>query len=96
MELFYDILKQLNIIVYQGIAFFTAPEEDIKYHFKDAYLKNKMTQSVIKGSLATNGKIQGTTLQLPIIGYHTVNKAPSIKAVDSMIIILKRLYVDVT
>ena len=81
-----------------------AIEENIKYHFKDAYLKNKMFQNGTKGSLgttelgrlihATKGGIQGTTLQLPTIGYHTVNETTSKKSVESMITILKRLYVD--
>jgi putative aminopeptidase FrvX len=81
-----------------------AIEENIKYHFKDAYLKNLMSQSGIKRSLgttelgrlilATKGSIQGTTLQIPTIGYHTVHETTSVKAVDSMITILKRLYIE--
>lgn len=83
-----------------------AIEENIKYHFKDAYLKNKMLQTGIKGSLgttelgrlihATKGEIQGATMQIPTIGYHTVNETTSIKAVESMIQILNRLYVSPT
>jgi len=81
-----------------------AIQEHIKYHFKDAYLKNKMTQTNTKRSLgttelgrlikATKGQIQGTTLQLPTIGYHTVNETTSINAVESMITVLKRLYIE--
>ncbi|MCW8896063.1 MAG: peptidase M42 [Sulfurimonas sp.] len=80
-----------------------AIKENIKYHFKDAYLKNKMKQNGTKGSLgttelgrlihATKGEIQGATLQLPTIGYHTVHETTSIKAVESMICILKKLYI---
>ncbi len=80
-----------------------AIEERIKYHFKDAYLKNNMKQSGVKGSLgttelgriihATKGAIQGATLQIPTIGYHTVNETTTRKSVDSMITILKKLYV---
>jgi putative aminopeptidase FrvX len=80
-----------------------AMEENIKYHFKDTYLKNKMAQNGTKGSLgttelgriihATKGAIQGATLQIPTIGYHTVNETTSVKAVESMITILKRLYI---
>ena len=76
--------------------------EGIKYHFKDAYLKNLMKLNGTKGSLgttelgriihATKGEIQGTTLQLPTIGYHTVNETTSIKSVESMIKILSKLY----
>jgi putative aminopeptidase FrvX len=79
-----------------------AIEENIKYHFKDAYLKNKMSQTGIKRTLgmtelgrlihATKGEIQGTTLQIPTIGYHTSYETASIKAVEAMISVLKRLY----
>lgn len=81
-----------------------AIEEGIKYHFKDAYLKNKMKQNGTKGSLgttelgrlihATKGEIQGTTLQIPTIGYHTVNETTSVRAVESMIKVLQRLYIE--
>lgn len=81
-----------------------AIEENIKYHFKDAYLKNQMRQNNTKGSLgttelgrlihATKGEIQGATLQIPTIGYHTVNETTSLKAVNSLITVLKRLYID--
>ncbi len=80
-----------------------AIENHIKYHYKDAYLKNKMKQNNTKGSLgttelgrlifATKGAIQGTTLQIPTIGYHTVNETASKKSVDSMITILRELYI---
>jgi putative aminopeptidase FrvX len=83
-----------------------AIDEGIKYHFKDAYLKNIMKQTGIKGSLgttelgriihATKGEIQGTTLQLPTIGYHTVNETTSLKSVESMITILSKLYLGET
>ena len=79
-----------------------AIQEGIKYHFKDAYLKNMMKQNGTKGSLgttelgriihATKGEIQGATLQLPTIGYHTVNETTSIKSIESMITILSRVY----
>lgn len=79
-----------------------AIEEGIRYHFKDAYLKNLMKQNQTKGSLgttelgriihATKGEIQGATLQLPTIGYHTVNETTSIRSVKSAITILSKLY----
>jgi putative aminopeptidase FrvX len=75
----------------------------MKYHYKDAYLKNKMASSGLQGSLgttelgriisATKGKIQGATLQIPTIGYHTVNETASKKSVDSVIKILTELYI---
>lgn len=76
----------------------------INYHFKDAYLKNVMNQTGKKGSLgvtelgriihATKGAIQGTTLQLPTIGYHTVEETTTKKSINSMILILKELYIN--
>lgn len=81
-----------------------AIEGHIKYHFKDAYLKNIMRQRGTKGSVgvtelgrlvhATKGKIQGTTLQIPTIGYHTVEETTSIRAIESVVEILKRLYLN--
>lgn len=63
-----------------------------------------MKQNGTKGSLgttelgriihATKGEIQGTTLQLPTIGYHTVNETTSIKSLQSMITILSRMYIE--
>jgi len=77
-------------------------ENNINYHFKDAYLKNIMMQEGKKSSLgvtelgriihATKGEINGTTLQLPTIGYHTVEETTTKKSIDSMILILSKLY----
>jgi putative aminopeptidase FrvX len=77
-------------------------ENKIDYHFKDAYLKNKYAHSGTKGSLgvtelgriikATKGSIQGTTLQFPTIGYHTVEETTTKKSIDAMIQILSKLY----
>ncbi len=81
-----------------------AIEEKIRYHFKDAYIKNKMVQTGTKKSLgttelgriidATKGQIQGATLQIPTIGYHTVNETASIRSVEGMVTILKKLYIE--
>ncbi len=81
-----------------------AQKEKINYHFKDTYLKNIMKQNGVKGSLgttelgrliyATKGEIQGATLQIPTIGYHTVNETTSQRAVQSLITILKQLYIE--
>ena len=81
-----------------------AIEEKIRYHFKDAYIKNKMAQTGMKKSLgttelgriidATKGQIQGATLQIPTIGYHTVNETASIRSVEGMVTILKKLYIE--
>jgi len=77
-------------------------ENNINYHFKDSYLKNIMKQNGVKSSLgvtelgriihATKGSIQGTTLQLPTIGYHTVEETTTRKSIESMMKILKKLY----
>lgn len=79
-------------------------ENNINYHFKDAYLKNIMKQNGVKSSLgvtelgriiaATKGKIQGTTLQLPTIGYHTVEETTTKRSINSMILILEKLYLN--
>lgn len=80
-----------------------AIKNGIKYSFKDSYLKEKMLRNNHKVSLGTTelgrlihaskGEIQGTTLQLPTIGYHTVHETTTKKAVESMIAILRKVYV---
>lgn len=80
-----------------------AMKNKIRYHYKDTYLKNKMAKNGTKRSIgttelgrlifATQGELQGTTLQIPTIGYHTVNETASIKSVEAVITILKNLYV---
>jgi len=77
-------------------------ENNINYHFKDSYLKNIMKQNGKKSSLgvtelgriiqATKGAIQGTTLQLPTIGYHTVEETTTKTSIVSVVSILKNLY----
>ncbi|MDD2451440.1 MAG: peptidase M42 [Sulfurovum sp.] len=81
-----------------------AIENSINYHFKDAYLKNIMAQENKKGSLgvtelgrlvnASHGQIQGATLQFPTIGYHTVEESTTKRSIDSMILVLQKLYID--
>jgi len=80
-----------------------AIENNITYHYKDAYLKNIMVQNGVKSSLgvtelgriinATKGGIQGTTLQLPTIGYHTVEEKTTKKSIDALTKVLKELYI---
>ncbi len=79
-----------------------AQKEGIRFDYKDIYLKYKIEQNEGKGSIgvtelgrliaATKGSIQGTTLQIPTIGYHTANETTTIKSVGSIITVLKRLY----
>ena len=82
-----------------------AAKEKIKYNFKDTYLKDKMLKNGHRVSLGTTelgrlihaskGEIQGTTLQIPTIGYHTVHETTTKRAVESMITILKNIYVKI-
>lgn len=78
-------------------------ENSIKYHFKDEYMKNRMIHEsgLTLGSTelgrivkASKGKIQGTTLQVPSISYHTSNEKAKIKSVEDMIFVLQKLYVN--
>ncbi len=79
-----------------------AQRENIRFDYKDIYLKHKIDQNDGKGSIgvtelgrlidATKGSIQGTTLQIPTIGYHTVNETTTVQALESIITVLKRLY----
>jgi putative aminopeptidase FrvX len=81
-----------------------AIEEGINYHFKDAYLKNLMIQENKKSSLGvtelgrlvneTKGEMQGATLQIPTIGYHTVEETTTAKSINAMINVLSHLYLD--
>lgn len=81
-----------------------AIENNIKYHYKDAYLKNIMLQNGIKSSLgitelgriikATKGQIQGTTLQIPTIEYHTSAETANKQSVEKVIDVLCNLYLD--
>lgn len=81
-----------------------AIEKNIKYHFKDAYLKNKASELGKKASLgttelgrlihATKGELQGATLQIPTIGYHTTQETTSVKSIESMVKIMSKLYIE--
>ena len=76
----------------------------IKYHSKDEYLKNIMTQTNTKSSLgitelgriisASKGSIQGTTLQIPTTGYHTVEETAKLESIDAILLILEKLYLE--
>ena len=82
-------------------------KNNIDFSCKDAYIqeKNKILNEkglpllslgstelgrIIKESKNT---IQGTTLQIPTTGYHTVEETASIKSVKSTLYILKNLYI---
>jgi putative aminopeptidase FrvX len=41
----------------------------------------------------SKGQIQGTTLQIPTTGYHTVEETASLLSIKTMLFILKKLYI---
>lgn len=78
----------------------------IKYSYKDEFIE-KLNQGLISKNLspyslgstemgrlvnASEGSIQGTTFQLPTIGYHTTSETVSLAAVEDAISILEALY----
>ena len=78
-------------------------EEKLNYHYKDAYIRNINEQKGIKnysvgitelGRIikATKGQINGATLQIPTIGYHTAQETTHKKSIDAIINILSKLY----
>jgi len=92
------LLKQLLKICRQN---------KISYDYKDRYIKEKNIQAIIEGGkpssigstelgrliVASKHKIQGTTLQIPTTGYHTVEETARIDSVTSALSVLKALYV---
>ncbi len=82
-----------------------AIERGIKYHYKDEYLKslhNQNNPNNTKAKLgitelgriikASKGSVQGTTLQIPTIGYHTSNETANKKSIKLFIEVLKKVY----
>ncbi|MBE0499643.1 MAG: peptidase M42 [Campylobacterales bacterium] len=81
---------------------------EINYSFKDSYLEasnKKLEDAGLKrtslGStemgrivVASEGMIQGTTLQVPTTGYHTTTETVCADAVAKMLQLLKAMYVD--
>lgn len=82
-------------------------KNNIKFSCKDVYIqeKNKVLNdngmpllslgSTELGRIIKESKksIQGTTLQIPTTGYHTVEETASIKSVKSALYILKKIYI---
>jgi putative aminopeptidase FrvX len=78
----------------------------ISYEYKDAYLKERNQEAIKEGLpknslgstelgriiFATKGAIQGTTLQIPTINYHTTNETARAKSITQAIKILRNLY----
>ena len=83
-------------------------ELGISYSFKDRYIEEqnlRLAEQGLKTSsvgstemgriiAASNGEIQGTTLQVPTTGYHTTSETVCVQAVSKMLELLKRMYVD--
>ena len=83
-------------------------KNNINFSCKDTYIqeKNKLLSekklpllslgSTELGRIIKESKksIQGTTLQIPTTGYHTVEETASIKSVKSALYILKNIYID--
>ncbi len=81
---------------------------DISYSFKDAYLAAENVKLLASGAtakslgttemgriiVASEGKIQGTTLQLPTTGYHTTAETISIRSVGKALHLLRSMYLD--
>lgn len=80
-----------------------ASRQGIRFNFKDSYLKAKAAKGASIVSLgttelgrliyATRSEIQGATLQIPTIGYHTVNETTTKNAVEAIIKVLKEVYI---
>lgn len=79
-------------------------ENKISYHFKDSYIKNIIKQTGKKKSLGvtelgriingSKGDIQGASLQIPTIGYHTSKETTYKKSIEKLIFVLQKIYLD--
>ena len=43
--------------------------------------------------MESNGQIQGSTLQIPTTGYHTVDETASVESIKAIIFILSSFYI---
>jgi putative aminopeptidase FrvX len=80
----------------------------INYSFKDSYLEAENIRRAEEGLklnslgttemgrliVASEGMIQGTTLQIPTTGYHTTSETASVESVSKMLELLKTMYID--
>lgn len=83
-------------------------KNDIPFTCKDKFIEGKNILRIKEGLtpltlgstelgrivLASKGAIQGTTLQIPTTGYHTVEETASIKSIKAILYILSSLYID--
>lgn len=74
-------------------------ESGISYQFKDQYVEQKNAELIAKGEepnslgstemgriiSSSNGLVDGTTLQIPTSGYHTLSESAPLESVDAFI-----------
>ncbi len=80
---------------------------NITHSYKDTYLKTENEKRLAEGKkenslgstemgriiAASEGSIQGTTLQIPTTGYHTTAETASVESVAKMLELLKLMYI---
>lgn len=93
------ILKQLKNFCHKNNIDFSCKDTFIQE--KNKIRKEKGLSMLTLGStelgrivMESQGTIQGTTLQIPTTGYHTVEETASIKSVKTILYILSSLYID--
>ena len=93
------ILKQLKNFCHKQKIDFSCKDTFIQE--KNKIRKEKGLSLLTLGStelgrivMESHGNIQGTTLQIPTTGYHTVEETASIKSVKAILHILSSFYID--
>ena len=93
------VLKQLKNFCHKNGINFSCKDSFIQE--KNKIRKEKGLPLLTLGStelgrivMESKGTIQGTTLQIPTTGYHTVEETASIKSVKTILHILSSLYID--
>lgn len=80
----------------------------IAYDYKDRYIKEKNKLMVLNGSkpssmgstelgrliVASKHKIQGTTLQIPTTGYHTIEETARVESITKALTALQNIYLS--
>lgn len=80
-------------------------KQNMTHHFKDAYVESQNAQLIAKGEepvsfgstemgriiVASNGLVDGTTLQVPTSGYHTMAESAPLSAVQSFLQLLQAI-----
>lgn len=93
------VLKQLKNFCHKNRIDFSCKDTYIQE--KNKIRKEKNLPLLTLGStelgrivMESRGSIQGTTLQIPTTGYHTVEETASIKSVKTILYMLSSLYID--